>query len=78
MLSSTSGEPNETANPSRASPEPYTAMQMAKVVRKIRDSAGLPSTFALDACRQGGMTELEEATHRRPRASAVGSSQQGL
>ena len=41
--------------------EPYTAMQMAKIVRKVRDVAGLPSTFTLDACRHGGMTELEEA-----------------
>jgi hypothetical protein len=41
--------------------EPYTAMQMAKVVRKIREAADLPPTFTLDACRHGGMTELEEA-----------------
>jgi hypothetical protein len=41
--------------------EPYTAMQMSKIVRKLRDRLGLPSTFTLDACRHGGMTELEEA-----------------
>jgi integrase len=41
--------------------EPYTAMTMAKVVVKIRGTLGLPSTFTLDACRHGGMTELEEA-----------------
>jgi hypothetical protein len=41
--------------------EPYTAMIMAKVVRKVRDAVGLPSSFTLDACRHGGMTELEEA-----------------
>jgi hypothetical protein len=41
--------------------EPYTAMQMAKVVRKVRDRLKLPATFTLDACRHGGMTELEEA-----------------
>jgi hypothetical protein len=41
--------------------EPYTAMQMSKVVRKLRDQFALPSTFTLDACRHGGMTELEEA-----------------
>jgi len=40
---------------------PYTAMTMAKVVVKIRGKLGLPSTFTLDACRHGGMTELEEA-----------------
>jgi hypothetical protein len=41
--------------------EPYTAMQMGKLVRKLRKRLGLPSTFTLDACRHGGMTELEEA-----------------
>jgi hypothetical protein len=34
---------------------------MAKLVRKLADGFGLPSTFTLDACRHGGMTELEEA-----------------
>lgn len=34
---------------------------MAKLVRKLADKFGLPSTFTLDACRHGGMTELEEA-----------------
>jgi hypothetical protein len=34
---------------------------MAKIVRKLRDRFGLPATFTLDACRHGGMTELEEA-----------------
>jgi hypothetical protein len=41
--------------------EPYTAMIMARIVRKVRDLAGLPSWFTLDSCRHGGMTELEEA-----------------
>jgi hypothetical protein len=41
--------------------EPYTAMQMAKIVRKVRALAKLPSWFTLDSCRHGGMTELEEA-----------------
>jgi len=39
----------------------YSASGMAKLVRQIRDTAGLPSAFTLDACRHGGMTELEEA-----------------
>jgi hypothetical protein len=43
------------------STEPFTAMQMAKVTRKLRDRFALPPTFTLDACRHGGMTELEEA-----------------
>jgi hypothetical protein len=34
---------------------------MAKLVRRLRELAKLPSTFTLDACRHGGMTELEEA-----------------
>jgi hypothetical protein len=40
---------------------PWTGMRVNKVVRKIRADLGLPSTFTLDACRHGGMTELEEA-----------------
>jgi len=36
-------------------------MSMARLVRALRDRLGLPSTFTLDACRHGGMTELEEA-----------------
>jgi hypothetical protein len=31
------------------------------LVRKLRLDFGLPETFTLDACRHGGMTELEEA-----------------
>jgi len=50
-------KPARAGNPA----EPYTAMTMAKVVVKIRGKLGLPSTFTLDACRHGGMTELEEA-----------------
>jgi hypothetical protein len=50
-------KPAHGANPAG----PYTAMTMAKVVVKIRGKLGLPSTFTLDACRHGGMTELEEA-----------------
>ena len=34
---------------------------MAKLVRRLRIKLGLPETFTLDACRHGGMTELEEA-----------------
>jgi hypothetical protein len=41
--------------------EPYTAMQMSKIVRPLRDRLALLPTFTLDACRHGGMTELEEA-----------------
>jgi hypothetical protein len=41
--------------------EPYDRHDMAKLVRKLRERLGLPETFTLDACRHGGMTELEEA-----------------
>jgi hypothetical protein len=34
---------------------------MAKLVRRMRSDAELPPMFTLDACRHGGMTELEEA-----------------
>jgi len=39
----------------------YSASGMAKLVRRLRKLAKLPTTFTLDACRHGGMTELEEA-----------------
>ena len=32
-----------------------------KIVQQLRKAIGLPSYFTLDACRHGGMTELEEA-----------------
>jgi hypothetical protein len=41
--------------------EPYDRHEMAKIVRKLRQQIGLPPMFTLDACRHGGMTELEEA-----------------
>jgi hypothetical protein len=41
--------------------EPYKPSRFAQIVRKIADDAGLPKAFTLDACRHGGMTELEEA-----------------
>jgi hypothetical protein len=34
---------------------------MQHKVQKLRKKLGLPSTFTFDACRHGGMTELEEA-----------------
>jgi hypothetical protein len=40
---------------------PFTIIRMGKRVRRIRLALGLPATFTLDACRHGGMTELEEA-----------------
>jgi hypothetical protein len=40
---------------------PFSIMAMDKRVRRLRLALGLPVTFTLDACRHGGMTELEEA-----------------
>lgn len=56
---------------------PYSIMAMDKRVRKMRLALGLPSTFTLDACRHGGMTELEEAelTDGQGRALSAHKSQ---
>jgi hypothetical protein len=55
---------------------PWNGMRVNKVVRKIRADLGLPTTFTLDACRHGGMTELEEAglTDGQGRALSAHSS----
>ncbi|MCK1693666.1 hypothetical protein [Bradyrhizobium sp. 144] len=39
----------------------WDIMQLSRLVRGLREPLGLPETFTLDACRHGGMTELEEA-----------------
>lgn len=41
--------------------QPYNVFGMARQIRRLRKILGLPDTFTLDACRHGGMTELEEA-----------------
>lgn len=42
--------------------EPYTPNLMGNLIRTLRASIdGVPVHFTLDACRHGGMTELEEA-----------------
>jgi hypothetical protein len=40
---------------------PYEPKEAARLVHRLRDKLRLPATFTLDACRHGGMTELEEA-----------------
>lgn len=40
---------------------PFSFGGMQKKVQTMRTKIGLPSTFTLDACRHGGMTELQEA-----------------
>ncbi len=58
--------------------KPYSFSGMQKIVHQMRDKIGLPSTFTLDACRHGGMTELEEAelTDGQGRALSAHRSQQ--
>lgn len=41
--------------------KPYSFSGMQKIVQRMRKATGLPVEFTLDACRHGGMTELEEA-----------------
>jgi hypothetical protein len=41
--------------------KPYSFSGTQKIVQRMRKEIGLPPTFTLDACRHGGMTELEEA-----------------
>jgi hypothetical protein len=58
--------------------KPYSFGGMQKIVQTMRAKLGLPSTFTLDACRHGGMTELEEAelTDGQGRALSAHKSQQ--
>jgi hypothetical protein len=42
--------------------KPYSYSGFEKLIQNLRKKiGGLPSYFTLDACRHGGMTELEEA-----------------
>lgn len=58
--------------------KPYAFSGMQKMVQTMRAKLGLPATFTLDACRHGGMTELEEAelTDGQGRALSAHRSQQ--
>jgi hypothetical protein len=60
----------------KAKPLAFSTMQ--HIVQKMRKKLGLPSTFTLDACRHGGMTELEEAelTDGQGRALSAHKTQQ--
>jgi hypothetical protein len=57
VLECPSGVGNGKPSPTKL----YPASGMAKLVRRLRNPAKLPEIFTLDACRHGGMTELEEA-----------------
>lgn len=41
--------------------KPFAYSTMQHIVQRMRQKIGLPATFTFDACRHGGMTELEEA-----------------
>jgi hypothetical protein len=41
--------------------KPYSYSGFEKIAQQLRKDIGLPPHFTLDACRHGGMTELEEA-----------------
>jgi integrase len=41
--------------------KPYSASGMEKIVQRMRKRLGMPELFTLDACRHGGITELDEA-----------------
>jgi hypothetical protein len=41
--------------------KPYSYSGFEKIVQQLRTQIGSPQHFTLDACRHGGMTELEEA-----------------
>jgi hypothetical protein len=53
--------------PPRSRPDQITTSKVfsfsgfEKIIQRMRADIGLPSTFTLDACRHGGMSELEEA-----------------
>jgi hypothetical protein len=58
--------------------KPYSFSGMEKIVQQKRKDLGLAPTFTLDACRHGGLTELEEAelTDGQGRALSAHRSQQ--
>jgi len=68
--------------PARRQPDQMTSCKtfsfsgFEKIVQRMRAKLDLPSTFTLDACRHGGMTELEEAelTDGQGRALSAHSS----
>lgn len=45
----------------KARAKPYSFSGMQKIVQRLGKDIGLPPELTLDACRHGGMTELEEA-----------------
>lgn len=58
--------------------KPFAFSTMQHIVQRMRKKLQLPSTFTFDACRHGGMTELEEAelTEGQGRALSAHRTQQ--
>jgi len=58
--------------------KPYSMSGIQKIVQRMRKQLELPAAFTLDACRHGGMTELEEAelTDGQGRALSAHKTQQ--
>ena len=58
--------------------KPFAFSTMQHKVQRLRKKLGLPPYFTLDACRHGGMTELEEAelTDGQGRALSTHKTQQ--
>jgi hypothetical protein len=58
--------------------KPFAFSSMQHIVQRMRVELGLPSHFTFDACRHGGMTELEEAelTDGQGRALSAHRTQQ--
>jgi integrase len=58
--------------------KPFAFSTMQHIVQRMRKKLALPSTFTFDACRHGGMTELEEAelTEGQGRALSAHRTQQ--
>ena len=65
-------------NPDKGMAVPYAFVPMQHIVQVMRKKLGLPSYFTMDACRHGGMTELEEAelTDGQGRALSTHKTQQ--
>jgi hypothetical protein len=58
--------------------KPFGFSTMQHKMQRMREKLGLPSHFTFDACRHGGMTELEEAelTDGQGRALSAHRTQQ--
>ncbi|MGY4310296.1 hypothetical protein ACVIJ6_007539 [Bradyrhizobium sp. USDA 4369] len=76
--------PQDLPHPSRLLTRPELVDAIAEIpdafsgMQKMPKEIGLPVTFKLDACRHGGITELEEAelteglgAHRKPPVTAT-------